>query len=127
MEIDNPRCYEHRTRPTFPAACVTCQRISVEHDIVTRVVNALHTAGYSLQTDQAGDGFEPAVPTADRVVILGHLMETHDERLYARKDGKRAGWVYFVYGNDGYDVISDYTTNLENVLAPINAYADTLG
>lgn len=36
------------------------------------------------------------------------------------------GWVRFVYGNDGHDVISDYTTNLESVLEPINAYAESL-
>jgi hypothetical protein len=26
------------------------------------------------------------------------------------------GWVYLVMGNDGWDVISDYTTNLEDLL-----------
>jgi hypothetical protein len=34
------------------------------------------------------------------------------------------GWVYFVYGNDGYDVVSDYTTNLEGLLAGANAIAE---
>ena len=31
------------------------------------------------------------------------------------EDGKinSIGWVYLVFGNDGWDVISDYTTNLE--------------
>lgn len=35
--------------------------------------------------------------------------------LDARSDTekKRMGWVRFVYGNDGYDVICDYTTWLE--------------
>jgi hypothetical protein len=25
------------------------------------------------------------------------------------------GWVYCVFGNDGWDVISDYTTNLDDL------------
>jgi hypothetical protein len=29
-------------------------------------------------------------------------------------------------GNNGWDVISDYTVNLEKVLKPINEYADSL-
>jgi hypothetical protein len=37
------------------------------------------------------------------------------------------GWVYIVLGNDGYDVISDYTTNLEYLLAGANKLAESLG
>lgn len=31
-----------------------------------------------------------------------------------------------IYGNTGFDVINDYTTNLETVLAGTNALADQL-
>jgi len=34
--------------------------------------------------------------------------------------------VYFVLGNSGWDVISDYTTNLEALLAGANALAESL-
>lgn len=34
------------------------------------------------------------------------------------------GWVYIVLGNDGWDVISDYTVNLEPLLAGANALAE---
>lgn len=34
------------------------------------------------------------------------------------------GWVRFVYGNSGYDVVSDYTTSLEPQLQRANAAAD---
>jgi len=30
------------------------------------------------------------------------------------------------YGNDGWDVISDYTTNLEDTLAPLNKWCQEL-
>jgi hypothetical protein len=56
-------------------------------------------------------------------------MEVDDEHLGVFQAADATGvervcrpfaWVRFVYGNDGYDVISDYTTSLEAVLAPIN-------
>ena len=36
------------------------------------------------------------------------------------------GWVWFVYGNDGYDVISDYTANekIEALMVNVNKLAD---
>jgi hypothetical protein len=59
-------------------------------------------------------------------------METDDDRLFVYKvDGPKGrrdwfGWVFFVYGNDGYDVISDYTTNLESSLTATNKLAESL-
>ena len=38
--------------------------------------------------------------------------------------GERCGWLHFVYGNDGWDVLSDYTTNLEPALAPVTTVAN---
>lgn len=119
-----PRCYDHRYRQTFPAACSVCQRIKIEQDIVTRVVEALLSAGYLLQVSD-GESHRPEQPTTDRAVILAELMDTDDEALIAVKPGIRR-WVHFVYGNDGYDVVNDYTTSLESVMEPINKYADTL-
>ncbi len=36
------------------------------------------------------------------------------------------GWVRFIYGNDGWDVISDYTTNLEPVMKLVQPLIDRL-
>jgi hypothetical protein len=36
------------------------------------------------------------------------------------------GWVHLVFGNDGWDVIANYTTNLEELLAPANKLAESL-
>ena len=35
-------------------------------------------------------------------------------------------WVWFVYGNDGWDVVCDYTINLESIIDPIIEYACNL-
>lgn len=118
-----PRCSRHKDQPTLPRLCATCQRIAVERILVERTVDDLLAAGYSLATDQAGELEMPF--TDDRQTILAQMMETDDEHLFALKDGK-SSWVYFVYGNDGWDVISDYLTNLEAIIDPICDYANTL-
>lgn len=125
------RCNQHRDRDTIPPPCPVCQRLAVEQDIVIRVIDAMLAAGYSLQTDILGGDARPAQPTKDRDSILSEMMAVDDEFLGVfdddPEDDRPIGWVRFVYGNDGWDVVSDYTTNLESILAPINQYADTLG
>ena len=117
-------------RAVLPKACPICRRIEIEADIVTRTVDALLAAGYALQVDDGGRPEErrPAEPTTDRAVILAELMETDEDYLLAVTPGLAVprGWVRFVYGNDGHDVICDYSTSLEDVLKPINEYADSL-
>jgi hypothetical protein len=122
------------------------QRIQIEKRIARRVVRHLLQAGYRLTVDNGGDTYE--IPyTYDFKTIVGAMFATDDERLVAemvppaidagsaawaaykailgdRKTIK--GWVYFVYGNDGYDVISDYTLNLEQVIQPVLDYAEGL-
>lgn len=119
--IPKPLCYDHRDRETAPALCHTCARIKVERDIVTLVVDALIHAGFTLREREDGNKLT-------RGQLLSLLFDLDEAVVIAEHpEHKRpTGWVYFVFGNDGYDVISDYTTNLEDVLAPINAYADTL-
>lgn len=122
------RCYDHKGRVEIPPLCHTCQRLSVESDIVARTIDAMLSAGYFLQTDLR-DSARPETPTRDRDTILSEMMETDDEFLgvfECATDELPLGWVRFVYGNDGWDVISDYTVNLESILKPVNEYADTL-
>ena len=128
--MNAPRCYQHKDRADLPRLCHTCQRIAVEQEIVTRTIDALLAAGYLLQADIQGGSV--VIPTADRTQLLAELMEVDDEFLGvwfgypAGGDLRPDAWVRFVYGNDGWGVVSDYTTNLEAVLAPVNAYAEQL-
>jgi hypothetical protein len=113
-------CNRHKERTALPRGCSTCVRLALEADIVKMTVDALLVAGYALHVAENDD--LPA-PTTSRDVILGVLGETDDEHLMASRDGKRS-WVYFVYGNDGWDVISDYTVDLEDVLKPVSEFCD---
>lgn len=74
------------------------------------------------------DGFTIGVYDGQEIVlknstnlseILDKLGSTDEDQLIAYKDGKRFGWIQFVYGNDGWDVIADHSTNLQTILEPI--------
>jgi hypothetical protein len=87
-------------------------RQAVEKSISKKVVNALLTAGFAISVDNGGDDYELAHST-NGVDIVKAMFLADEDRLYAEKDGKTFGWVYLIYGNDGWDVINDYTVNLE--------------
>lgn len=108
--------------------CSPAVRMRVEADIMKRTVEALLLAGHTLSVIDYGDGPEaPTGPIGTAAEIMDLLHLSDDERVYWRRpDDLGLSWVYFVYGNDGWDVLADYTTDLEKVLAPVNAYADTL-
>lgn len=113
--------------PSIDAAAK--RRIEVEEKIAKRCVRDLLKAGYSLAIDNGGDDNESTPPMRSFKAVMAAMSDTDDEYLFVfnshQKSKKPFGWVRFVYGNDGWDVISDYTTNLENVLGPVCDYAQT--
>jgi hypothetical protein len=133
MNADTAKCFNHRERTGPVRSCHVCNRIGIEIDVVTRTVDALLAAGWALATYD-GEEQRPAVPTTDRAVILAELMEVDDEFLLAYKPrqnwdlpvGKSSAFVRFVYGNDGWDVINDYSVSLDPELEAVNTYADSL-
>lgn len=53
------------------------------------------------------------------------MFATDDEYLHVyRVDKTYLGRVWLVYGNDGWDVISDYTVNLEHIMEGANKLSD---
>lgn len=123
------RCSSHEGRHPRPA-CATCLRIMVEARIVRKTVRALLKAGFQLNVDNGGDCEELAHATDDRHALLAVLMDTDDEYLTVYRPGRdtRVGWVRFVYGNGGWDVISDYICHLplEEAIQPVLDYASSL-
>jgi hypothetical protein len=106
-------------------------RAAMEQAIVKRVVCDALALGYALSVD---DGEEEHPRTQDVKAILDALMNTDMDTLFVHRSmdlaDKRSqlGWIQFVYGNSGYDVISDYTSNdaIEALLQGANALADKL-
>ena len=92
-------------------------RQMVEKEIYTKVIDVLLAAGFALSVyNSGGENNEYEIERSqDREAILAAMYLTDEDRLYVHEAGqeKPHAWVYFVYGNDGWDVINDYTVNLE--------------
>ncbi len=109
----------------------------IERRILLSVVRECLRLGYALNVDNGGDDFELPAPTTDRKTIMAACIAADEDRLYVyqpRREGDKVleqwkclGWVLFVYGNDGFDVISDFTTNLGVALGPATALAEKYG
>lgn len=105
-------------------------RISIEKKIAKAIIKTMRKAGYSISIFEGEDySIRRSKNKAD---ILEAMFSTDEDRIDLYKkdalDGtvKRHGWIMMIYGNDGYDVVNDYTTNLEELMKPINKLCDEL-
>ncbi len=101
-------------------------RQQIERQIIERVVKDALAAGFQITVDDGGDA--PSVSrSTNQAVIMAAVMLTDEDFLYYSKSGEPLqGWVRLIYGNDGWDVVNDYTTNLEPLLTGAQAEADRL-
>lgn len=98
-------------------------RIGIETKIAKKAICELIKAGYTLGVH---DGEELVLGNCtDQKALIEAMQSVDEEHLMVYKDNKRVGWVFFVYGNSGWDVIADYTTNLESVMESVTDYANT--
>lgn len=101
------------------------KRQEIEQRIVRRTIKTLLDGGYSLGVN---DGEETVIEhSTDGESVFKEMFATDQDFLLVYVDGisDPGGYVHFIYGNDGYDVISDLTVNLETVLKPVADYAQT--
>ena len=102
----------------------------MEAAIVRNAVHELLDHGFTLSVDNGGDDYE-IDRSIDAEAIIAQLMNTDEDRLLARTNDIIKGWVHFVYGNDGHDVICDMTVSLEpylpDTLAIAEGYAELAG
>lgn len=100
-------------------------RIALEKQIARAVVTAAIAAGYTFGIDNGGDDDE-MVKTSALTEKMNEMFQTDDDRLYLYRNGKTVGWIWFVYGNDGWDVISDYIDKpeIEALMTKANEIAE---
>jgi hypothetical protein len=130
ITVEDRLCAEHRPTPPYrgtPATatagkfCETCARLRVERLIAERVTRDLIAAGFALDVF---DGEETTLKNSREVgAVMPALMTTDEDHLIARRPEapSTSASVLFVYGNGGFDVISDYSVSLEPVIGPIMA------
>jgi hypothetical protein len=100
-------------------------RQHVERDIALAAITGCLSKGYNLTVDNGEE--RVLLNSRDKRAILAAMFTTDEEHLlvnYNPVTNKSEGWIFFVYGNDGWDVISDYTTNLESALSAAQKRAD---
>jgi hypothetical protein len=85
-------------------------RIKIEKQIVRKIAKDAIAAGMFVSVH---DGEDYALCRSQSVkAIVAACMSTDEDRLFfSDADGKRKGWVFLVYGNDGWDVVNDNTDN----------------
>lgn len=99
-------------------------RQEVERKVIKALVDESLKAGYLISVY---DGEEMVVKKSDQAdAIMNAIMSTDEDTLLYYKPGQntRSGWVKLIYGNDGYDVISDYTISLEHVMGEATKVSD---
>lgn len=97
--------------------------IIMEKAICAKLVDSLLAAGYRLGVN---DGEETTVANSpDKTTVMAAVASTDEDHILVYKDGKRIGWVFLVWGNCT-DIISNYTVNLEEAIAPVNAFVRKL-
>jgi hypothetical protein len=101
-------------------------RQQVERRIIRQIVKDAIAAGYSVSVF---DGEETTVRQSRTVSkIMAAVLTTDEDHLFIHQPGeaRRWGWVRLVYGNDGWDVVNDYSTNLEALMGNANRLAEEL-
>ena len=99
----------------------------METEIVEQLVNDLLDAGLDLTIANNIDENGPDwITTNDRDLVLSNLGHVEDETIQAHDKGRYVGMFYLVYGNDGYDVLADYTATeeVERLLTTVNLMSE---
>jgi hypothetical protein len=97
----------------------------LEKIVIKSAIAELLSHGFSLSVNDGGE--TTLVRSFDADAIFGAMMTTDEDNLHAHRPGvDGGGWVRFIYGNDGWDVMNDYSTVLEPYLIKTNALIDEM-
>ena len=86
------------------------QRMRLEKRMASALVTACLSRGYSITVDNGED--RPIKKSHSYTAVMNELWQTDEERVFIYDGfGKRCGVFFLVYGNDGYDLVADYSDN----------------
>lgn len=103
------------------------KRARIERRIARQAIADLLAAGYQVAVFEGGDIILGATSNVRSILeVMEGLEECYLFAMASDDAGKmkRAGWIRFISGNGGWDVINDYTTNLEPLLLRTNTLAE---
>ncbi len=99
-------------------------RIAGERDIARYLLQSLSEQGFKIG---GYDGEEELEYTTDWKNVFASMFDTDEFWVQVRANKNEAGWddsgwIRLIYGNSPEEMISDYTTNLEQYLKPTFKY-----
>lgn len=100
------------------------ERKQIETKVITVFIEDALAAGFKLGVH---DGEELVLrDSTDKEAVLAALFSVDEERLIVYSGLKRHGTVFLVHGNDGWDVIADYSTSLEPLMKRVDEVSNKL-
>lgn len=84
----------------------------VERRIATAALRNILGEGLRVSVDSGGEEGPDVVKSTNRKEIIDATFAVDTCAWNIYEEEKRIGWVRFVMGNDGWDVISDYSDNM---------------
>lgn len=96
----------------------------IEREIAHKIIVDAKALGYKMNINNGGNVLELEEATDDTHILLKTMFATDDEHLIFYKDGRYKGFIWLIYGNDGTDVVCDYSVNLEEIMTPVNKMID---
>lgn len=135
QDLSDPKVWSHNRKSAYFKNLdpYVQKRITCERSIQRAVMRAAIKKGYFV-TIQNGEDEATPLEHGQSLEWLCAFMNQCDEEhvLINEKDGEHVGWIYFVYGNGGYDVVSDWSwvespeRNTQAVMDEIAAAGDKI-
>ncbi|WP_076866143.1 hypothetical protein [Bradyrhizobium mercantei] len=89
----------------------------IDREIATKLVDALLADGYTITCDL--QEIEPEfVRSDDRNGILEYLWQIEIAEMHVHK-GKERRWLRLIFDESGWDLVQDYSVELERIIDPI--------
>lgn len=102
-------------------------RQNIERQIVRAAIAGLLADNYLISVFDGEDTV--LTKSIDAAKIEAAMFSTDEDQLHVERSegsGTEKGWVLFIYGNDGWDVIVDNTINLKPSLIAATELADQI-
>jgi hypothetical protein len=98
------------------------QRQKIERKVVRAILAKAKKEGYAIAIDNG----EERIRLSGTIKSMLEQCFSVDEEAIILKKGGRVSNIFLVYGNSGHDVITDYSTSLEEFLSPIEALCEKI-
>jgi hypothetical protein len=98
----------------------------IEAQIVSMIIDSCFSSGYAVRIYDGELWASSIYDTKEEHLASIHNTDMESLVVFNRDTRKRVGSIELVYGNDGCDVIHDYTDNIEinDILSEVFAWID---